>query len=63
MSEVPDDSKFVRALLKCTCGAKGGRDNILTIKEILTYLEEPQQSYTLFLMNLVGMRQEAIFCS
>ena len=34
---VPDDSKFVRALLGAL-RSKGGRDNILTIKEILTYL-------------------------
>ncbi len=34
---VPDNSKFVRALLGAL-RSKGGHDNILTIKEILTYL-------------------------
>lgn len=37
--KVPDKSLFVRALLEAL-RSKGGRDNILTIKEILTYLEE-----------------------
>lgn len=37
--QVPDDSLFVRALLEAL-RSKGGRDNVLTIKEILTYLED-----------------------
>lgn len=36
--KVPDDSLFARALLDAL-RSKGGRDNILTIKEILTYFE------------------------
>lgn len=37
--EVPDNSLFARALLDAL-RSKGGRDNVLTIKEILTYLED-----------------------
>ena len=37
--QVPDDSLFIRALLEAL-RSKGGRDNTLTIKEILTYLED-----------------------
>ncbi|MCY4569002.1 MAG: caspase family protein [Candidatus Poribacteria bacterium] len=37
--KVPDDSLFVRALLEAL-RSKGGSDNVLTIKEILTYLED-----------------------
>ena len=37
--QVPDDSLFARALLEAL-RSKGGRDNVLTIKEILTYLED-----------------------
>ncbi len=37
--KVPDDSLFARALL-AALRSKGGRDNILTIREILTYFEE-----------------------
>ena len=36
--QVPDDSLFARALLDALRG-RGGRDNILTIKEVLTYFE------------------------
>ena len=36
---VPDDSPFIRAFLEALRN-QGGRDNILTIKEILTYLED-----------------------
>ena len=36
---VPDDSLFVRALLEAL-RSEGGRDNVLTTKEILTYLED-----------------------
>ena len=36
---VPDDSLFIRALLDAL-RSKGGRDNILTIEEILTYLKD-----------------------
>ncbi|MCY3550032.1 MAG: caspase family protein [Candidatus Poribacteria bacterium] len=37
--KVPDDSLFARALLEAL-RSEGGRDNILTIREILTYFEE-----------------------
>lgn len=37
--QVPDDSLFARALLEAL-RSRGGRDNVLTIKEILTYLED-----------------------
>ena len=37
--QVPDDSLFARALLEAL-RSKGGRDNVLTIKEILTYFED-----------------------
>ena len=36
--QVPDDSLFARALLEAL-RSRGGRDNVLTIKEILTYFE------------------------
>ena len=36
---VPDDSSFIRAFLEAL-RSQGGRDNILTITEILTYLED-----------------------
>ncbi len=36
--QVPDDSLFIRAFLKAL-RSEGGRDNVLTIEEILTYLE------------------------
>ena len=37
--QVPDESLFARTLLEALRG-KGGSDNILTIKEILTYFED-----------------------
>ena len=37
--QVPDDSLFIRALLEAL-RSTGGRDKILTIKEILTYFED-----------------------
>ena len=37
--QVPDDSPFVRALLT-SLRSEGGRDKILTIKEILWYMEK-----------------------
>lgn len=37
--QVPDDSLFIRALLEAL-RSEGGRDNVLTIQEILTYLED-----------------------
>ena len=36
--QVPDDSPFIRALLNAL-RSKGGRDNVLTLKELLTHFE------------------------
>ena len=53
---VPDDSSFIRALLDAL-RSKGGRDNTLTIKEILTYLEDlkdPKPCFDEFGRNAPG---------
>ena len=53
---VPDDSLFIRALLDAL-RSKGGRDKILTIKEILTYFEgltDPKPCFDEFGRNTPG---------
>ena len=54
--QVPDDSLFARALLDAL-RSEGGTDNILTIKEILTYFEElsdPKPCFDQFGRNAPG---------
>ena len=59
--EVPDNSPFIRALLKAL-RSKGGTDKVLTIGEILINLKEIEIPNRVP-MNLVTMIQTAIFSS
>ena len=54
--QVPDDSLFARALL-AALRSMGGRDNVLTIQEVLTYFEElsnPKPCFGEFGLNAPG---------